>query len=129
RLEGEAEAAAIAARGGAEAEAMRKRAEAYGQYGDAAILQMVVEVLPQIVAKASEPLSAVDKMTVISTDGAGRIPRAVADNVAQGIELLGSTTGVDLTRLLKGVAERTTTAAAGQSPHSGRLNGKVEIAD
>lgn len=126
RLEGDAEAAAITAKGAAEAEAMRKKADAYEQYGDAAVLQMLVSVLPEVVAKASEPLSAIDKMTVISTDGAGRIPRAVADNVAQGLELLGSTTGVDLTRLLKDVTGR---AAASVTPveRPAQGNGKVEI--
>jgi flotillin len=86
RLEGEAEAAAIGAKGAAEAEVMRKKADAFAQYGDAAVLQMLVEVLPQVVAKASEPLSAIDRMTVISTDGASRLSRTVADNVAQGID-------------------------------------------
>ncbi|HCA84987.1 MAG TPA: flotillin, partial [Streptomyces sp.] len=100
RLEGEAEAAAIAAHGSAEAEAMHKKADAFARYGDAAVLQMLVEVLPQVVAKAAEPLSAIDKLTVISTDGAGRLPRAVADNVAQGVELLNSTTGLDLGSML-----------------------------
>lgn len=103
RQEGEAEAAAIAARGAAEAEAMNKKADAFERYGDAAVLQMLVEVLPQVVGKAAEPLGAIDKLTVISTDGAGKLPRTVADNVAQGMELLGSTTGVDLTRLLRGL--------------------------
>ncbi|MCQ6555702.1 SPFH domain-containing protein [Streptomyces sp. C10-9-1] len=116
RIEGEAHAAAIAARGSAEAEAMRKKADAFAQYGDAAVLQMLVEVLPQVVAKAAEPLTAVDKMTVISTDGAGRLPRAVADNVAQGLELLGSTTGVDLAELLQGITRR---AAETASPAGG----------
>ncbi|WP_327714850.1 hypothetical protein OG381_04860 [Streptomyces sp. NBC_00490] len=102
-------------------EAMHKKADAYQRYGDAAILQMLVEVLPEVVAKACEPLSAVQKMTVISIDGAGRIPRAVADNVAQGLELLNSTTGVDLAELLKGVAQRTSVTAGEQ------LNGKAEI--
>ncbi|GAA2219272.1 flotillin family protein [Streptomyces nogalater] len=125
RLEGEAEAAAIAAKGGAQADAMRKKADAYGQYGEAAILQMLVEVLPQVVAKASEPLSAVDKMTVISTDGAGRLPRAVADNVAQGLELLGSTTGVDLTELLKGLTRQTSGSEPAEP--ATRPNGKIEI--
>ncbi|QNP68253.1 flotillin family protein [Streptomyces roseirectus] len=126
RIEGEAEAAAIGAKGAAEAEAMRKKADAFAQYGDAAVLQMLVEVLPQVVAKASEPLSAIDKMTVISTDGAGRLPRAVADNVAQGLELLGSTTGVDLAELLKGI----TGQAGGAQPAPttpAEANGKVEI--
>jgi flotillin len=67
---------------------------------------MLIEVLPQVVAKASEPLSAVDKMTVISTDGASRLSRTVADNVTQGMELLTSTTGVDLAALLKNVTTR-----------------------
>jgi flotillin len=125
RLEGEAEAAAIGAKGAAEAEAMRQKADAFGQYGDAAVLQMLVEVLPQVVAKAAEPLAAVDKITVISTDGVSRIPRAVADNVTQGLELLNSTTGVDLAELLKGLSRRDATVA--EQPARPGDNGKVEI--
>jgi flotillin len=121
RLEGEAEAAAIGATGSAQAEAMRKKADAFAQYGDAAVLQMLVEVLPQVVAKASEPLSAVDKMTVISTDGASQLSRTVADNVAQGMELLSSTTGVDLAELLKGITAGKTAAPAEAA------NGKIEV--
>ncbi|WP_232542717.1 flotillin domain-containing protein [Streptomyces sp. QHH-9511] len=103
RLEGDAEAAAIAAKGSAEAEAMRQKAEAFERYGDAAMVQMMVEALPEVVAKAAEPLSAIDRMTVISTDGASKLSRTVTDNVAQGMELLGATTGVDLAQLLKGL--------------------------
>ncbi|MFG2196615.1 flotillin family protein [Streptomyces sp. NPDC048639] len=119
RIEGEAEGAAIAARGSAEAEAMRKKADAFAQYGDAAVLQMLVEVLPQVVGKAAEPLAAVDKMTVISTDGAGKLPRAVADNVAQGMELLSSTTGVDLSAMLQGFAQKQVVQKAGDNGASG----------
>ncbi|MCD9899801.1 flotillin family protein [Streptomyces sp. MT29] len=107
RIEGEAEAASIAAKGAAEAEAMQKKADAFAQYGDAAVLQMLVEVLPDVVAKASEPLSAIDKMTVISTDGASQLARTVTDNVAQGMELLSSTTGVDVAQLLQNLKSRT----------------------
>ncbi|MFE5212055.1 flotillin family protein [Streptomyces sp. NPDC056600] len=106
RLEGEAEAAAIGVKGAAEADAMEKKADAYRQYGDAAILQMLVEILPQVVEKAAEPMSAIDKMTVISTDGASQLSRTVTDNVAQGLELLSSTTGVDLPSLLKNLTQR-----------------------
>ncbi|MFI8387080.1 SPFH domain-containing protein [Streptomyces sp. NPDC085540] len=127
RLEGDAEAAAIAAKGAAEAEAMQKKADAFESYGDAAMVQMLVEVLPQVVAKAAEPLSAIDKMTVISTDGANKLSRTVAENVAQGMELLGSTTGVDLVRLLKGLTATATEPAtpAGPAP----ANGKIVITD
>ncbi|MFG2430008.1 flotillin family protein [Streptomyces sp. NPDC048590] len=111
RIEGESEAAAIAAKGAAEAEAMQKKADAFKQYGDAAVLQMLVEVLPQVVAKASEPLSAIDKMTVISTDGASQLSRTVTDNVAQGLELLSSTTGVDLGAVLRNLQGKAEGAA------------------
>ncbi|MET9091177.1 SPFH domain-containing protein [Streptomyces cyaneofuscatus] len=116
RIEGEAEAASIAAKGAAEAEAMQKKADAFAQYGDAAVLQMLVEVLPQVVAKASEPLSAIDKMTVISTDGASQLARTVTDNVSQGMELLSSTTGVDVAQLLQNLKSRTSTPTDTSSP-------------
>lgn len=135
RIEGEAEAAAIAAKGAAEAEAMQKKADAFDRYGDAAVLQMLVEVLPQVVAKASEPLGAIDKMTVISTDGASQLSRTVTDNVAQGMELLSSATGVDLAALLKnlkgGGAEATPAGLpdrAADAP-AAAANGKIEITD
>ncbi|MFI8306171.1 flotillin family protein [Streptomyces sp. NPDC085927] len=126
RLEGDAEAAAIAAKGSAEADAMHKKADAFERYGDAAVLQMLVEVLPQVVGKAAEPLAAVDKLTVISTDGAGQLTRTVTDNVAQGMELLNSATGVDLAQLLQGLTQRgTSTTPAPAEP----ANGKVEISE
>ncbi|MFD4016271.1 flotillin family protein [Streptomyces sindenensis] len=136
RIEGEAEAASIAAKGSAEAEAMQKKADAFAQYGDAAVLQMLVEVLPSVVAKASEPLSAIDKMTVISTDGASQLARTVTDNVSQGMELLSSTTGVDLASLLENLKNRTTTvpapattpdASASDSASASAANGEIEI--
>ncbi|MDH6226268.1 MULTISPECIES: flotillin family protein [Streptomyces] len=123
RLEGEAEAAAIGVKGAAEAAAMEKKADAYRQYGDAAILQMLVEILPQVVEKAAEPMSAIDKMTVISTDGASQLSRTVTDNVAQGLELLSSTTGVDLPSLLKNLTQRNGTG------DTGTRNGSVPITE
>ena len=72
RAEGEATAAATLAVGQAEAEAMDKRAEAFAHYNDAAVLQMLIEVLPQIAREVAAPMAAIDQLTVISTDGAGR---------------------------------------------------------
>lgn len=135
RIEGEAEAASIAAKGAAEAEAMQKKADAFAQYGDAAVLQMLVEVLPQVVAKASEPLSAIDKMTVISTDGASQLARTVTDNVAQGVELLSSTTGVDVAQLLENLKNRTTSTVpqngntSGNKSSGNKSQDKIEITD
>ena len=98
--EGNAEAAAILARGTAEAQAMDKRAEAFNAYGEAAVLDLLVKVLPQIVEAASAPLSNVDKISIISTEGASDLTKSVASNVAQALELSGSLTGVDVRGLL-----------------------------
>ena len=99
--EGAAEAAAILARGQAEAKSMDARAEAFATYGEAAILDLLVKVLPDVVGAAAAPLSAVDKMTVISADGAGSLGRSVAANVAQGLQLSGDLTGIDVAALLR----------------------------
>jgi flotillin len=96
---GHAEAEAIRARGHAEAEAMQAKAEAFAQYGEAAVLDLLVRMLPQVVAAASAPMSAIDKMTVISTDGASALTRSVASNVAQGLQLGSELTGIDLATL------------------------------
>ena len=52
RLTGAAEARAIEAVGRAEAEKMRMKASAYKQYGDAAVMALVLEALPQVIFNA-----------------------------------------------------------------------------
>jgi flotillin len=104
RTEGDAEASAILAKGDAEATAMQKRADAYEQYGQAAILDLLAEMLPKLVKEASAPLGAIDKMTVISTDGASAMTRNVAGNVTQGMQLASDLLGVDLGALFRRLA-------------------------
>lgn len=48
RLIGGSEAAAIEAVGKAEAEKMRLKASAYKQYGDAAMISLVLDTLPKV---------------------------------------------------------------------------------
>ncbi|MPY91696.1 MAG: flotillin family protein [Acidimicrobiia bacterium] len=106
KTEGEAEAAAIAAKGEAEAGAMRDKADAYERYGDAAVVDLLAQTLPEIVRAASEPISAVDRITVISTDGAGALTQNVASNVSQGIQIASDLTGVNLMELFTSMAGR-----------------------
>ena len=114
RAEGEAQASAILATGEAEAEAMNKRAAAYARYNDAAVLEMLVNVLPQVAREVALPMANIDKLTVVSTDGAGALPRQVNDNVLQTLELLKNTTGVDLASLVERISGKAVEPSSAQ---------------
>ncbi len=111
-LEGRADAEAIRAKGEAEADARTQNAEAFRLYGDAATLDLIAGVLPELVSAASEPLSSVERMTVISTDGASEMARTVASNVEQGLQIGSDLTGLDLRGLLARLGGRDDDAAA-----------------
>ncbi|MEJ5914304.1 flotillin family protein [Pseudokineococcus sp. 1T1Z-3] len=118
RLEGEAEAAAIEAKGRAEAAARRELAEAFAGYGDAARLQMLVDVLPEMASALAAPLGSIDDLTVISNDGAGALSRSVAGNLHETLETVRRSTGIDLLGLLG--SEKGSGADKGSSNGSGR---------
>lgn len=64
RATGLAEAEAIRAKATAEAEGIDKKAEAMKKYGEAAIIEMIMQALPEIAKNVAEPLSKVDKITM-----------------------------------------------------------------
>ncbi len=106
RARGEAEAAAIQAKALAEAEGMEKKAEAYQKYNKAAMAEMMIKVLPEIAGKIAEPLSQIDRITIIGggSDGDNGVG-AVAGNVpvvmAKLFESMKEATGVDLSEIMK----------------------------
>jgi flotillin len=128
RAEGDAEAAAILATGQAEAEAMEKKADAYERYGDAAIVDLLAKALPDVVAKAAEPMSNIDKLTVISTDGASQLTKSVTTNVAQGLQLASDLTGVDLTSLFAQLAGRVGNGSSSAAAESARKPAAAAVA-
>src|SRR6201984_1756033 len=67
RTQGEAEAEIIFKKGEAEAKAMNVKAEAYQEYNQAAVVDKLISGLPEVVPAMSEPLSKVDRITVVST--------------------------------------------------------------
>ena len=106
RAKGEAEAAAIRAKALAEAEGMEKKAEAYQKYNKAAMAEMMIQVLPDIAGKIAEPLSQIDKITIIgggndSDNGIGAIAGNVPVVMAKLFESMKETTGVDLAEIMK----------------------------
>jgi flotillin len=71
RAQGEAEAEIIFKKGEAEAKAMNFKAEAFQEYNQAAVVDKLITGLPEVVRALSEPLSKVDKVTIVSTGGDG----------------------------------------------------------
>src|ERR1035438_7559256 len=74
RAQGEAEASIIFQKGEAEAKAMSVKAEAYQEWTQAAVVDRLLTSLPDVVRAMAEPLSKVDKITIVSTgndDAAG----------------------------------------------------------
>merc|ERR1719341_1022552 len=95
RLIGAAEARATEAVGRAEAERMRMKASAYKQYGDAAILSLVLEALPQIAAEVSAPLAKTDQIVLIG--GGNNTTHEVNKLMGTLPPAIQALTGVDLT--------------------------------
>lgn len=104
RAEGESQAAATLAVGVSEAEAMEKKADAFARYNQAAVLEMVTGVLPKMAHELALPMSAIDNLTVLHTEGATALSKGVANNFAQLQALLKDTLGVDLSALVSGAA-------------------------
>lgn len=101
RLEGEAEAAAIREKGEAEASALREKAEAYRSFGQAAIMDRIIEALPEIAREAAAPMNNIDSLTVIDSAGANKVVKNGVDNVNQAVELASSAFGIDVRALLR----------------------------
>ncbi|CAL4060399.1 unnamed protein product, partial [Meganyctiphanes norvegica] len=94
---GEAEAYAVEAVGKSEAEGMRMKAAAYRQYGDAAIMSMVLDSLPQIAAEVAAPLAKTDEIVILgNSDSITNTLTRVAGELPPAIQAL---TGVDLSKV------------------------------
>ncbi len=73
RTQGEAEASIIFQKGEAEAKAMNVKAAAYQEWTQAAVVDRLIASMPDVVRAMSEPLSKVDKITIVSTGNEGNI--------------------------------------------------------
>lgn len=104
KAEGDARASAVQAEGLAEAAATDAKAEALKKYGEAALAQEIISRLPEIVAAAAAPLGNIDKLTVVSTDGAAELTKTVGKVLGEGTEVVKGLTGLDLETLMKAFA-------------------------
>jgi flotillin len=108
RAQGEAEAEIIFKKGEAEAKAMNIKAEAFQEYNQAAVVDKLITGLPEVVRALSEPLSKVDKVTIVSTGngdaaGAYKLTGDVTKIAAQVPALFEALSGMQMSDLLSKV--------------------------
>ncbi|ARI77362.1 flotillin family protein [Halobacillus mangrovi] len=112
RIKGESEAEVIRQRGIAEAESKERMAKAMEHYGEAAIMEMLISVLPEYAEKVSAPLSQIKDMKVIdmggsnSQGGSAKVANSVTSTMLGIQESLKETTGMDLKAMLESYVSR-----------------------
>jgi len=108
KARGLAEASVIEAQGRATAEAMRMKAESFKQYNEAAVIEMIMRVLPEVAGKISEPLSKMERMVIINSGsgpggGASKLTGDVTQIISQLPPVIESLTGIKFEKLLEQV--------------------------
>jgi flotillin len=121
-LEGNAEAGIVLSKGEAEAKALALRADAYRQFNEAAVIQTVLSMLPEIVRAAAEPMANIDQLTVLSNDGASEMVKNTTRTVTEASATVKGLTGIDVPALI-GSAMGSRFADGAPAPRSGGREG------
>ena len=103
RFSMEQEAEGIRAKGLAEAEAIEKKAEAQKKMGEASVLEMYLDALPEVVKNAAAPLAQTDRIVMYGDGNSTRLVKDVMSSASQVMDGVKESTGLDLTALLAGV--------------------------
>ena len=107
RAQGEAEAEITFKKGEAEAKAMNVKAEAFQEYNQAAVVDKLISMMPEIVRAMASPLEHVDKITIVSTggdtSGMNKITGDMAAMAAQVPALFETLSGMKMSELLSKV--------------------------
>lgn len=105
-LKGDAEAFAIECKAKAEAEQMAKKADAWKEYKEAAMVDMMLQTLPKVAAEIAAPLSQTKKITLVSNGdadvGAAKITGEVLDIMVKVPDMVNTMTGVDISNNYSG---------------------------
>lgn len=99
RVQGAAQAEVVRLKGLAEAEAKEKLAEAFEKFGEAAVLDLLARMMPDLAREIAAPLAAIGQLTVVDTgagQGAARVTNTVAQLMATTPELVKGIAGIDL---------------------------------
>ena len=101
RAVGEAEAESIRLKAIAEAEGIDKKAEAMKKYGEAAMIEMIMNALPEIAKNVAEPLSK-DKITMYGEGNSAKLLSDIINGTTQVTEGISAGMGIDVKSLIMG---------------------------
>ena len=97
------QADALLLKGKAEAESIQLKAEAMQRYGQAAMLEMVVDKLPEVARAIGEPLAQTEKILMFGEGAATNFTRDATGSMLQTFEAMKSAVGIDIPRMLRDV--------------------------
>lgn len=98
----EQEAAGIRAKGEAEAEAIDKKAMAQKKMGEASVIEMYLQALPDVVKNAALPLAQTDKIVMYGDGNSTKLIKDVMNSANQIMDGMKESTGIDLGALIAG---------------------------
>lgn len=104
------EAEGIRAKGLAEAEAIEKKAEAQKKMGEASVLEMYLDTLPEVVKNAAAPLSQTDKIVMYGDGNSAKLIKDVMNSTGQVIDGIKESTGIDVSAILNNFVGNKTSA-------------------
>ena len=108
---GEAEAEVIKKKLLAEAEGLQRKAEAWKNFNDAAVINMVVEKMPELATAFAQQLAGIDKINIIEmgngagSGGVGKVLGTVGGGMTAMLAMLKDQFGVDIARLMEARTE------------------------
>ena len=110
---GEAEAEVIKKKLLAEAEGLQSKAEAWKNFNEAAVLNMVVEKMPELARAFATQLAGIDKINIIEmgnghgsgSGGVGKVMGTVGGGMTAMLAMLKDQFGVDIQRLMEAKTE------------------------
>jgi flotillin len=115
---GEAEAEVIKKKLLAEAEGLQKKSEAWKNFNEAAVLNMLVERMPELAQAFATQLAGIDKINIIEMGngpgaggGIGKVMGTVGGGVTAMLAMLKDQFGIDVVRLVKAKTEVAATEA------------------
>ena len=85
----------------AEAEGIEKKAEAQKKMGEASVLEMYFNVLPQVAKEIAQPLNQVDKITMYGSDNSTKLVKEMTNNISKVTDVMKNTTGIDIADILQ----------------------------